>query len=139
MDWVNLYALAVNEENAAGGRVVVVTPNAASVGRRLFRHRWRGLEPPRHLVVFSHPALVDALERLDAQRDALRALPAIAQEAESPEADASISAEDDAAASELLADADISAAVDGAMVVSADIVTDNGVIHVIDKVVLPTD
>ena len=29
--------------------------------------------------------------------------------------------------------------VDGAMVVSADIVTDNGVIHVIDKVVLPSD
>ena len=28
MDWVNLYALAVNEENAAGGRVVTAPPMA---------------------------------------------------------------------------------------------------------------
>ena len=28
MDWVNLYALAVNEENAAGGRVVTAPPTA---------------------------------------------------------------------------------------------------------------
>jgi L-serine deaminase len=26
MDWVNLYAMAVNEENAAGGRVVTAPP-----------------------------------------------------------------------------------------------------------------
>ena len=30
MDWVNLYALAVNEENAAGGRVVTAPTNGAS-------------------------------------------------------------------------------------------------------------
>ena len=30
MDWVNLYALAVNEENAAGGRVVTAPPNGAA-------------------------------------------------------------------------------------------------------------
>jgi L-serine deaminase len=30
IDWVNLYALAVNEENAAGGRVVTAPTNGAS-------------------------------------------------------------------------------------------------------------
>jgi len=30
LDWVNLYALAVNEENAAGGRVVTAPTNGAS-------------------------------------------------------------------------------------------------------------
>lgn len=29
-DWVNLYALAVNEENAAGGRVVTAPTNGAA-------------------------------------------------------------------------------------------------------------
>ena len=30
MDWVTLYALAVNEENAAGGRVVTAPTNGAA-------------------------------------------------------------------------------------------------------------
>ena len=30
MDWVNLYALAVNEENAMGGRVVTAPTNGAA-------------------------------------------------------------------------------------------------------------
>ena len=30
IDWVNLYALAVNEENAAGGRVVTAPTNGAA-------------------------------------------------------------------------------------------------------------
>ena len=30
MDWVNLYALAVNEENATGGRVVTAPTNGAA-------------------------------------------------------------------------------------------------------------
>lgn len=30
MDWVDLYALAVNEENAAGGRVVTAPTNGAA-------------------------------------------------------------------------------------------------------------
>lgn len=36
-----------------GGRVVVTTPNAESLGHRIFRKDWRGLEVPRHLWVFS--------------------------------------------------------------------------------------
>jgi SAM-dependent methyltransferase len=41
----------------AGGRLVVVTPNADSWGHRVFGPAWRGLEPPRHLHVFSREAL----------------------------------------------------------------------------------
>ncbi len=37
MDWVNLFALAVNEENAAGGRVVTAPTNGAAVQRVFFR------------------------------------------------------------------------------------------------------
>ena len=30
IDWINLYAIAVNEENAAGGRVVTAPTNGAA-------------------------------------------------------------------------------------------------------------
>ncbi len=36
-----------------GGRLVVTTPNIQSVGHSLFQDCWRGLEPPRHLQIFS--------------------------------------------------------------------------------------
>lgn len=37
VDWVNMFALAVNEENAAGGRVVTAPPTVRAV---LFRRCW---------------------------------------------------------------------------------------------------
>ncbi len=37
----------------SGGRLVVTTPNAESLGHKIFREDWRGLEVPRHLMVFS--------------------------------------------------------------------------------------
>ena len=41
MDWVTLYALAVNEENAAGGRVVTVPTNgAAGIIPAVLHHCW---------------------------------------------------------------------------------------------------
>jgi SAM-dependent methyltransferase len=36
-----------------GGLLVIATPNSASLGHRLFRRDWRGLEPPRHLQIFN--------------------------------------------------------------------------------------
>jgi SAM-dependent methyltransferase len=39
------------------GHLVVLTPNAAGMGRRLYGAAWRGLEPPRHLTVFSPRSL----------------------------------------------------------------------------------
>ncbi len=46
---------------APGGRLMVTTPNAQSLGARLFGPSWRGLEPPRHFNVFSPRSLAEAV------------------------------------------------------------------------------
>lgn len=43
-----------------GGRLVSVTPNANSWGHERFRENWRGLEPPRHVSIFTRHALENA-------------------------------------------------------------------------------
>jgi 2-polyprenyl-3-methyl-5-hydroxy-6-metoxy-1,4-benzoquinol methylase len=43
------------------GRLIITTPNAASLGSRIFGSAWRGLEPPRHLNVFTRRSLCEAL------------------------------------------------------------------------------
>ncbi|KXW58658.1 class I SAM-dependent methyltransferase [Ferrovum myxofaciens] len=40
-----------------GGRLWVATPNLDSFGHERFGHHWRGLEPPRHLVLFTQATL----------------------------------------------------------------------------------
>jgi 2-polyprenyl-3-methyl-5-hydroxy-6-metoxy-1,4-benzoquinol methylase len=45
------------------GTLWVGTPNLGSFGAHLFRARWRALEPPRHLVLFTGEALTMALHR----------------------------------------------------------------------------
>jgi SAM-dependent methyltransferase len=40
-----------------GGRLVLFTPNPASLGHRRFGKDWRGLEPPRHLLLVTPPVL----------------------------------------------------------------------------------
>jgi L-serine dehydratase len=45
MDWVDLWALAVNEENAAGGRVVTAPTNGAAGIVPAVLHFWRRLVP----------------------------------------------------------------------------------------------
>lgn len=40
-----------------GGLVTVVTPNIESLSHKLYKRNWRGLEPPRHLVLFNGHAL----------------------------------------------------------------------------------
>lgn len=40
-----------------GGRLVAVTPNLDSLGHRAFGQDWRGLEPPRHLFLFTAGSL----------------------------------------------------------------------------------
>lgn len=39
------------------GRLVVLTPNVKSLGHVWFKGDWRGLEPPRHLFLFSPTTL----------------------------------------------------------------------------------
>jgi 2-polyprenyl-3-methyl-5-hydroxy-6-metoxy-1,4-benzoquinol methylase len=36
-----------------GGKALFFTPNSASLTHRIFKQDWRGLEPPRHLHIFS--------------------------------------------------------------------------------------
>jgi 2-polyprenyl-3-methyl-5-hydroxy-6-metoxy-1,4-benzoquinol methylase len=44
-----------------GGVLLLFTPNTESLGHRLFGAHWRGLEPPRHLHLFSAASLRKAL------------------------------------------------------------------------------
>jgi 2-polyprenyl-3-methyl-5-hydroxy-6-metoxy-1,4-benzoquinol methylase len=44
------------------GKLVLFTPNASSLGRKVFKENWRGLEPPRHLHIFSTRSIVRLLE-----------------------------------------------------------------------------
>jgi len=47
----------------SGGRVVLVTPNGKSWGHRMFQDAWLGLDPPRHLHVFTPRSLCQLVER----------------------------------------------------------------------------
>lgn len=46
-----------------GGWFWVATPNMSATGHARYGQHWRGLEPPRHLVLFSPEALSLALEK----------------------------------------------------------------------------
>lgn len=46
-----------------GGFVWLETPNIDSVGYDIYSRSWRGLEPPRHLVLFSRNGLMESLTR----------------------------------------------------------------------------
>jgi SAM-dependent methyltransferase len=45
------------------GRLIITTPNLKSLGHWWFKNYWRGLEVPRHLVLFSRAALKECIER----------------------------------------------------------------------------
>ena len=60
-----------------GGKIWIETPNWHAIGRRIYGSSWRGLEPPRHVVLFSWDALVELLERTgfsDVKRIPMRAV-----------------------------------------------------------------
>jgi 2-polyprenyl-3-methyl-5-hydroxy-6-metoxy-1,4-benzoquinol methylase len=46
-----------------GGRLMITTPNIKSIGHAWFRKYWRGLEVPRHFLLFSTAALRECVER----------------------------------------------------------------------------
>ncbi len=55
-----------------GGQIVVVTPNTGSLGRRRLGTRWLGLDPPRHLHLFSRATLRRLAERAGLRVEELR-------------------------------------------------------------------
>jgi 2-polyprenyl-3-methyl-5-hydroxy-6-metoxy-1,4-benzoquinol methylase len=46
-----------------GGQLAIITPNLGSWGHRLFQEAWRGLEPPRHLFLYSHNPLREVAQK----------------------------------------------------------------------------
>jgi SAM-dependent methyltransferase len=46
-----------------GGTIWIATPNLSSNGHKVFDVDWRGLEPPRHLVLFTATSLISMLFR----------------------------------------------------------------------------
>lgn len=46
-----------------GGSIYIETPNIDAPLHKWFGRDWRGLEPPRHLVLFTHAALDEVLRR----------------------------------------------------------------------------
>ena len=40
-----------------GGRLIIITPNVRALGHRIYGADWRGLEPPRHLQLFTSGGL----------------------------------------------------------------------------------
>jgi 2-polyprenyl-3-methyl-5-hydroxy-6-metoxy-1,4-benzoquinol methylase len=68
------------------GRAVIVTPNLRSLGHQKFGSSWRGLEPPRHLLIFSLTALRVCCEmaglRVQILRTSARAAGLVWQESE---------------------------------------------------------
>jgi SAM-dependent methyltransferase len=46
-----------------GGRLVVTTPNSKSLGHGWFQRYWIGLDPPRHLNIFTLSALRECANR----------------------------------------------------------------------------
>jgi 2-polyprenyl-3-methyl-5-hydroxy-6-metoxy-1,4-benzoquinol methylase len=44
------------------GKVIVATPNSQSLGHKFFKENWRGLEPPRHIHVFSPKSLFSVIQ-----------------------------------------------------------------------------
>lgn len=47
-----------------GGQLVIVTPNSESWGHKKFKSNWRGLEPPRHLNIFTPLSLFNITQRV---------------------------------------------------------------------------
>lgn len=46
------------------GRIWLATPNLDSAGHHIFQNNWRGIEPPRHLVIFNPSSLILACKRV---------------------------------------------------------------------------
>jgi 2-polyprenyl-3-methyl-5-hydroxy-6-metoxy-1,4-benzoquinol methylase len=59
-----------------GGRLVLSTPNAAGLAHRRFGRYWRGLEPPRHLHLFTPDALAACVRACGLKVELLQTLSA---------------------------------------------------------------
>jgi ubiquinone/menaquinone biosynthesis C-methylase UbiE len=51
-----------------GGKLVLFTPNGSSLSHGLFKQNWRGLEPPRHLHIFTPDSMHTLLHKVGFQQ-----------------------------------------------------------------------
>lgn len=56
------------------GKLVIVTPNAQSLGHKVFRQSWLLLDPPRHLHLFSLRSIRTCAEKANLQIEILRTM-----------------------------------------------------------------
>jgi 2-polyprenyl-3-methyl-5-hydroxy-6-metoxy-1,4-benzoquinol methylase len=61
-----------------GGKLVIATPNIESFGHLVFRQNWRGLEPPRHINLFSIRSLNNLISKLGFEETTIFTIPRIA-------------------------------------------------------------
>jgi len=47
-----------------GGFLWLSTPNIQSLGHKYYGRNWRGLEPPRHLILFNWNALIEQIQKV---------------------------------------------------------------------------
>ncbi|MEO8231389.1 MAG: class I SAM-dependent methyltransferase [Ignavibacteriota bacterium] len=60
------------------GKLVIATPNNASLGHFVFRQNWRGLEPPRHINIFSISSLHSIVTKSGLEETRIFTIPRIA-------------------------------------------------------------
>jgi 2-polyprenyl-3-methyl-5-hydroxy-6-metoxy-1,4-benzoquinol methylase len=60
---------------AKGGVLLLITPNADSLGEASYGVRWRGLEPPRHLHIFAPASMRAISERAELTNALIRTTP----------------------------------------------------------------
>lgn len=58
-----------------GGRLVLSTPNANSLGHKIYRHYWRPLEAPRHIIVYTPRAISNLLQESGFTRFSVNTIP----------------------------------------------------------------
>lgn len=69
VDWVNMFALAVNEENAAGGRVVTAPTNGACIVPAVlayYDHFIESVSPEIYIHYFMACGAIGALYKMNA-------------------------------------------------------------------------
>lgn len=54
--------MSLRELLSPAGKIIITTPNAESLGLKIFGEHWRGLEPPRHFNIFSKKSLSSCIE-----------------------------------------------------------------------------
>ena len=62
-DPIDLLRQCAKRLRPVSGRLIITTPNMKSLGHQLFKSYWRGLEVPRHLILFSPRGISECIRR----------------------------------------------------------------------------